>query len=412
MSARVLDQAQGAPDPPPCDPPPVSAIAEAGDGAVLDHLARSARDLVRRVADGGPHAAEGVAMRPVASNLTPSGAALEAAFVWGGAGVDGRPDCDPRVSLDPFPGGTSSARLAAALALVRAAAPWRLSVQQQMLVAEVAEWQASSPGRYGAWAGLRVGPVAASPAGAPPPLAAKLYLELPERAREAVGVLEQRLAGVPPVLGGRDIRPTMLGLDPQNGSVEVYYRCDRLFPGDLDTLMRRFRLPERSGEVVALIERLTRRSVRFELPSWDVGFSVAYVTGDEGTRLSPAVFTFYSNAASLLGPDERVRCALMREGRARGWDLGPYAALHARVVDTVAGISGAQGAGEAPLQQHGLVGAVLPAGGDMRVTATLALPRALGCLRRSGGASGHLGGSGNGRADGTGAGAGEGERHA
>ena len=92
MSARVLEQAQDAPDPPSCDLPPVSAIAEAGERAVLDHLARSARELVRRVADGGPHAAEGVAMRPVASNLTPSGAALEAAFVWGGAGADGRSD--------------------------------------------------------------------------------------------------------------------------------------------------------------------------------------------------------------------------------------------------------------------------------------------------------------------------------
>uniref|UniRef100_UPI003A997391 hypothetical protein n=1 Tax=Stappia sp. TaxID=1870903 RepID=UPI003A997391 len=330
---------------------------------------------------------EGAAMRPVASNLTPSGAALEAAFVWGGTGVDGRPDCDPRVSLDPFPGGASSARLAAAFALVRAATPRRLSVQQQMLAADVAEWQASFPGRYGAWAGLRAGAVAASPAGASPPLSAKLYLELPERAREAACALEQRLAGAPPVLGGRDIRPTMLGLDPQNGGVEVYYRCGRLFPGDLDALMRRFRLPERSGEVVALIERLTRRSVRFELPSWDVGFSVAYVTGDEDARLSPAVFTFYSNAASLLGPDERVRCALMREGRARGWDLGPYAALHARAVDPGPGASasGAQGAGEAPLQRHGLVGAVLPAGGDMRVTATLALPRMTGCARREDG---------------------------
>lgn len=374
MSARGLDQAQGAPDPLSCDPSPVSAIAEAGEGAVLDHLARSARDLVRGVADGGPHAAEGAAMRPVASNLTPSGAAVEAAFVWGGVGPDGRPGCDPRISLDPLPGGAPSARLAAALALLRAAGTARLSVQQQMLAAEVAEWQASSPGRYGAWAGLRAGSVAASPAGASPPLAAKLYLELPERARQAACALEQRLAGAPPVLGGRDIRPTMLGLDPQNGGVEVYYRCARLFPGDLDTLMRRFRLPERSGEVVALIERLTRRSVRFELPSWDVGFSVAYVAGKEGAQLSPAVFTFYSNAASLLGPDERVRCALMREGRAANWDMVPYAALHARMPETVPG--------EAPLQCHGLVGAVLPSGGDMRVTATLALPRALGCPAR------------------------------
>ena len=374
MSARGLDQAQGAPDPPPCDPPPVSAIAEADGGAVLDHLARSARDLVRRVADGGPHAAEGVAMRPVASNLTPSGAAVEAAFVWGGVGPDGRPDCDPRISLDPLPGGAPSGRLAAALALVRAAGPARLSVQQQMLAAEVAEWQASSPGRYGAWAGLRAGAVARAPDGGPPPLAAKLYLELPERAREAACALEQRLAGTPPVLGGRGIRPTMLGLDPKNGGVEVYYRCDRLFPGDLDTLMRRFRLPERAGEVVALIERLTRRSVRLELPSWDVGFSVAYGTREEGVRPAPAVFTFYSNAASLLGPDERVRCALMREGRARDWDMTPYAALHARTPETIPG--------EAPLQCHGLVGAVLPSGGDMRVTATLALPRAFGCRAR------------------------------
>ncbi len=357
MSARLPDRAAEPRTPPLRVPPP----AEAGEGgAVLDRLARSARDLVRRVADGGARAGEAAAMRVLTSNLTPSGAAIEAAFVWGGG-----EGCDPRVSLDPAPGGTPSARLAAALELLRRAAPTRLSPRQLQLVAEVADWQAAGGGRYGAWAGLRpaAGETAAPEDGG---LAAKLYLELPRSAGERALELERRLAGAPPVLAGRDIRPTMLGLDPQGGGVEVYYRCDRLFPGDLDTLMRRFGLPQRAAEIAGLVERLTQRSLRFEIPSWDTGFSVAYLARPETAEFVPAAFTFYSNAASLLGPDERVRCALLREGRRSGFDTQAYEALFARPLE---------GDGAAPpLQRHGLVGAVLPGEAPMRVTATLAMP--------------------------------------
>lgn len=178
--------------------------------------------------------------------------------------------------------------------------------------------------------------------------------------------LEERLAGAPPVLAGRNLRPTMLGVTPDGGLLELYYRADPLFPGDLDTLMARFGLAPRGHEVRRLIERLTGRSVRFEIPSSDIGFSVAFRMAAEGQTQAVA-FTFYSNAAALLGPDARIADALLVEGAARGWDMTAY-------EQAFAGSAALRRAGEVPLQRHGLLGIVLAADAPPRVTATLAVP--------------------------------------
>ncbi|WP_249695911.1 hypothetical protein [Stappia sp. WLB 29] len=345
-SAR-LQQGPGAAPPAPLP----SLQAGAGPAAavsLLDRLLAAIRPLL-------PPAV--LAPDRLPSDLTPSGAPMEAAFVW----ADGEPGCDPRVSLDPAPGALPGTRLEAALSLCRAVAGAEPSPEVSRLVARLSCWQRQAGGRYGAWAGLRQ-----SASGR---LAAKLYLEVAPAVDAAgrprwVG-FEQRLAGAPPVLTGRNVRPTMLGVTPDGGVLELYYRTDPLFPGDLDTLMRRFGLVPRGREIRRLVERLTGRSVRFEIPSSDVGFSVAFQIVGEGRaqRAHALAFTFYSNAAALLGPDARVTEALLAEGAVRGWDMAAY--RHA--------LSGSGAPhGEAPLQRHGLVGLVLAGKASARVTATLA----------------------------------------
>lgn len=292
------------------------------------------------------------------SDLTPAGAPLEAAFVW----ADGEAGCDPRLSLDPAPGARPDTRLATALSLCQTGAGTELAPTALRLVKRLSCWQRQAGARYGAWAGLREAPSGG--------LAAKLYLELAQmtkaNGRPLWAAFEERLAGAPPVLAGRNLRPTMLGVTPDAGLLELYYRTDPLFPGDLDTLMTRFGLAPRGQELRRLIERLTGRSVRFEIPSNDIGFSVAFRMAADG-RAQAAAFTFYSNAAALLGPDARIADALLVEGAARGWDMTDY-------EQAFAASSTLGREGEVPLQRHGLVGMVLAPDAAPRMTATLAVP--------------------------------------
>ncbi|MBC2860685.1 hypothetical protein [Stappia sp. 28M-7] len=296
-----------------------------------------------------------------ASNLTPSGAPVEAAFVW----ADGEAGCDPRISLDPAPGAQPESRLEAALSLCRSVSGTEPAPDVLRLAARLSCWQQRAGCRYGAWAGLRQGEAG--------DLAAKLYLEVApvadSRGRPLWAGFEEWLAGAPPVLTGRNLRPTMAGLTPDGGLLELYYRTDPLFPGDLDTLMRRFGLVPQGQEVRRLVERLTGRSVRFEIPSSDIGFSVAFRMAGEGRsrRAHACAFTFYSNAAALLGPDARIADALLAEGAARGWDMTAYRQAFA-ACDT------RHSEDEVPLQRHGLIGMVLALEAPPRVTATLALP--------------------------------------
>jgi hypothetical protein len=284
-----------------------------------------ARGLLEDFARGGHPPGGSTTAAAFASRLTPTGAPIEVAFVW--------PEGDVRLSIDPCPPGTPEQRLRTCADAVEAA----LAPEQRAVLQRIAGWQAGAPCRYGAWLGLRVRGGA---------VRRKLYLEVPADAewRE----WEASVVGRPAVLPNRGVRATMVGLDPERGGVEVYYRTGPLYAAELDTLLRRQGLPARGSEVVRDIEALTQRTVRFELPTHDSGFSQAF---DAGGR--PLAFTWYSIADALLGPDARARERLLSVGRARGWAQGLYAALSEGTC-------------------HTLVGAVLGADGSSRVTATLA----------------------------------------
>ncbi|GGE87310.1 hypothetical protein H1W37_06415 [Stappia taiwanensis] len=301
--------------------------------ASLDQLGCPASQelrLLRQAVGEGPDQDAGGAP----SDLTPAGAPLEVAFVW--------PSGELRVSADPCPGAGARARLLSCLSGLTAA----LSPDQARHVERVAAWQRAHGSRFGGWLGYRViGGI----------LRSKLYLDVPRGAPWETW--EEEVCGRAPVLPSRGLRLSMIGLDTRSGGLELYYRCDRLFPKELDTLLTRLRLPERGGEVVALVAALTRRSIRFELPSYDMGFSYAF---DGQGR--PQAFTWYSVAEALLGPPDRVREAILRVGRAAGWDQDAYA----RLTDARA------------VPGHGLVGAVLAPELPMQVTATVAASRPQG----------------------------------
>lgn len=267
-----------------------------------------------------------------ASLLTQAGAALELAYVW--------PSGDARVSFDPCPDASSHARADACLALVAAA----LSPRQSALARRIRGWQAEHDHLFGAWAGLRAGPDGDR---------AKLYLDIPRTAPHEDW--ERELFGFVTALPSRKIRPTMLGLDPHRPGFELYYRCDALYPSELDAFLRRLALPPRSREAVDLIADLTQRSVRFNLPSHDQGFSVA--VDDAGQAIA---VTWYSTSAAFFGPPDRARAALLRVGRPRGWAMQAYAAASAATRDGVT-------------PAHGLIGLVFTPDDPLRVTATIAV---------------------------------------
>ena len=271
-----------------------------------------------------------------ASRLTASGAPFEAAFVWPGGNL--------RISLDPCPEASAQVRTASCLAGMRTP----LTPEQNMVCAQLMDWQAQHACRFGAWLGVRGGLGASAQGDA---LSTKLYLEVPAGAEW--GIWEQNLLDSKAVLPSRNIRLSMVGLDPMRGGVELYYRSASLFPGELNTLLKRFRLSPRGSEITAWIQQLLQRSIRDTLPSADMGFSCA--TSASG---APQIFTWYSTSIALLGPPERARAALLRVGEADLSALQAYAQFSAPAP------------GER-VPEHGLIGAMLAENVPMQTTATV-----------------------------------------
>ncbi len=263
------------------------------------------------------------------SNLTAVGAPLEAGFVW--------PQNDLRITVDPVPGAAAVDRAA----ISRIATEDFLSPAQWPLADRILQWQAHHSIRYGAWLGLRMrqGRVRR-----------KLYLDIPP---EAPWQSWDSLSISPPsLIAARGIRPTMLGLDGDRGGMEIYYRCFGLYPSELDSLLEATGWVGRSGEIVRMIEMLRQRTLRHELPSADMGFSLAL--GADGHALA---FTWYSTSRALLGPPSRAREAVLRVGHAAGWSLEGYRSLTEGAITP----------------HHGLIGMTIPCDGPMQLTATVAV---------------------------------------
>ena len=233
------------------------------------------------------------------SRLTPSGDPAELAFLW--------PGPDYRISLDPCPGASAETRLLTCTEVVLQS----LSPAQREIHSQISGWQQQYGARYGAWLGLRLrnGEVAH-----------KLYLDIPGDAPWAIW--EEGLAGTRQIRSARGAVATMVGLDPMTGGTEIYFSSGKLHPGDLPALAARIGLKASADTVPALVQDLTRRSVRFALPSYDMGFSNAW--DRDGSAIA---FTWYSTSVGLLGPDARARAALLSAGHKRSWEMSAFADL-------------------------------------------------------------------------------------
>lgn len=264
-----------------------------------------------------------------ASNLTASGAPIEAGFVW--------PRAAMRLTVDPDPRAPAVLRSA----LCRVATENGLTHMQRAVVARLGERHRREGARWGAWLGLR---------GRGDALRRKLYLEIP------IGSAADDPETAPPAPRGlaeaRRIQPTMMGLDGDRGGTELYCRAHGLHPAELDTLLDHAGMARRGGEIVRVIETLTQRTIRWPLPSGDMGFSIAR---DEHGK--PLAFTWYSTSRALLGPPGRARAAVLRAGLAAGWDLSGYAALTA---------------GDAT-PHHGVIGVTIPVHGPLEFNASVAI---------------------------------------
>jgi hypothetical protein len=333
---------QTSPTPPAPLPARHDAVADGGasPGAAV---ARAVEVLSRHSPDVGAVAAAGLDLAlgrggcAGGSRLTRSGCPVDVAFSWPGEEV--------RLTVDPAPAATAAGRLARAMELTHP--PSRAGAGEAL--AMVSTWGADR-GRYGGWVGLRerVGDTSF-----------KLYAEV------ATGApwqdWERQVAGVADVFRTGRLTLCMVGLDPDRSRLELYYRAARLFRSDASTLMRWAGLPDRGDEVLAAVTALSGRSVDGEIPSADLGVSLA--TSEDGTPVALSVFSF---AQSLLGGDGRIREAVLALAERNDWPCGAYRELSAP-------LTGGTGFDTC----HGMVAFVVGIDGSLRVQVGLAPPAAV-----------------------------------
>ena len=266
------------------------------------------------------------------SHLTESGAAGEIAFVW--------PGNDIRLTIDPNCNAAAEERLAAC----KSALSSGLHSVQSTTLNLLQQWMQEASPRYGGWLGLRK---------RDGQCVEKLYVEIPGDAPWSLW--ERSWSGSEAILGKRDAKPVMVGLDPLRPGIEIYQHLTGLCRRGLTLLLRRFGFEACERDVIEVIERLTGRTFRRELQSDDLGFSVAL-----WEPAKSEILTIYSVSEALLGPASRARSALLNLGESRNWPMDDYALL-----------SGPDQNGQYP--HHGLIGIVLAHNRPPAVTTTLAV---------------------------------------
>lgn len=262
------------------------------------------------------------------SNLCADGDPLELAFVWPGE--------DARFTCDPTPGASVGRRLDAALIHCGD----ELSAGQIHLVEGLAAAQGDEA-QYGAWIGVRWRRGT---------IARKLYLEV-----ASVAAIQQCAAIVGPKLSNLPIRamqPVMAGFDPLTGGAEIYYRTAPLTSQALTATLRNLELPALGRRIANEAAQLSGCSALAELPTPNQGLSLALDAAG-----SPLAFSWYAYAASLLGPPDHARAAILEHCWRRGWNADRYQA-------TTASDSG----GQTPF--HGIVGVTTHAADGVAVSIT------------------------------------------
>lgn len=242
------------------------------------------------------------------SRLTHTGAPLELAFVSHSGAL--------RYTVEP--GRHPGQALPHALTLMtRLGCP----LPDQSLLRRLSDWQQAGPLRFGAHIGGRHGDGGDT---------YKLYAEIPIEAAADAEAWGTPMLGRPPVLADPDraARPVLIGINPATGEYEIYYRVENLHPMEIGALMQRIGLDDRDAEVRAIVAASQRIPPRHALPGRTWGFSYAVAAGRE------PIFSLYSFARTLFGPDGRIRDGVLALARRFDWDLEAYAQLSAPLRDS------------------------------------------------------------------------------
>lgn len=233
------------------------------------------------------------------SNLCADGDPVELAFVW--------PDEDARFTCDPTPGASVGRRLDAALRHCDG-----LSAGQIHLVEGLAAAQGDEA-KYGAWIGVRWRRGT---------IARKLYLEVASAAaiQQCAAIVGPKLSNLPI----RAMQPVMAGFDLLTGGAEIYYRTAPLTSQALTATLQNLEFPAFGRRIADEIAQLSGCSALAELPTPNQGLSLALDAG--GSLLA---FSWYAYAASLLGPPDHARAAILEHCWRRGWTADRYQATTA-----------------------------------------------------------------------------------
>ena len=238
------------------------------------------------------------------SRLTLTGCPLEPAF--------SSLSLAPRYTIEPAtPDMHPAQALNHVLALL---ARLHCALPEAGLLRRLADLQQMGALRFGAHVGVRHGSSGD---------AYKLYAELPEAAASQAEALGRDMLGNGPVLDipGRAARPVLIGINLTSGELEIYYRIDNLHPQEIGTLMARGQLEPRAEEVRAIVSASQPVALRHEMPGRTWGFSYC-----RAAQAAP-VFSLYTFARTLFGPDGWVRTGVLALARSFDWDLGIYPQL-------------------------------------------------------------------------------------
>jgi hypothetical protein len=166
------------------------------------------------------------------------------------------------------------------------------------------EFSHTSPPQWGAWLGVRPGPIY------------KLYAETPDGAAPFGDYLET----VP--LNGRCV---MVGQQPGSKRREFYFQSPTrgLTAGQIEQLLAHVGLAHRQTELTELMLACVFGGAT-SLPEVDYGFSYSVLPGAQ-----QPVCSVFAHAADFIGGDGFVRHQLMSVAHARGWQLGSYPELSA-----------------------------------------------------------------------------------
>lgn len=146
----------------------------------------------------------------------------------------------------------------------------------------------------------------------------KVYAEIPQDAPD----LTQHYLDTDHVLTNRATQLRMVGYDPTQERIELYYRVLSLEHYHLFQLLRRVDLQNQQAALDDLIRALTLNRWREQLPGHPIGFSYSLSLKGE-----PPVFALFTFARSLCGRDSHIRQHLLNVANQKHWPFTTYQAL-------------------------------------------------------------------------------------